>query len=74
MHCSNTNISGKPIEKQGSLKTYGPGFFILCLFCVGIQVISSNNVLDRYGLKEELWGFIFGIVAGNLLSFVNGMF
>lgn len=63
---------GKPVEKQVKLKYYAPGFLLLELISVGIQILSSNTLLDQYGLKEEIWAFIIGIVLGNLLSFVNG--
>lgn len=62
---------GKPVEKQVKLKYYAPGFLLLELISVGIQVISANKLLDKYGLKEEIWAFIVGIILGNLLSFVN---
>lgn len=65
---------GKPVEKQVPLKFYAPGFFLLELLSVAILILSTEKVLDRYGLKEEIWAFVIGIILGNLLSFVSGLF
>lgn len=46
---------------------------MLALISVGIQIISANTSLDKYGLKEEMWGFIIGIISGNLLSLAGSI-
>jgi len=63
--------SAKPVSKKVPVKNLIIGFGIMEIIAVIIQVISTNNNLVRYGLKEEVWAFIFGLFFGNLFCLIR---